>query len=75
MSQPVSAPEPILKGRFNLWEMDSGGYVIGYVPDGDTETRILEIPGMVVRMAKMSAEGKLNPVKALKELMTSDATI
>jgi hypothetical protein len=64
-------PEPILKGRFNLYETPSGGFHIAYVADDETETRHLEIPAMVVRMAKASAEGKLNPMQALKEMMSS----
>lgn len=68
----MPAPEPALKGRFNLWEMQDGGFHIAYIPDGTDETRHLEIPGMVIRMARMSAEGKLNPMKAIKELMTSE---
>ena len=67
-------PEPILKGRFNLYETPDGGFHIAYIADDDTDnTRHLEIPAMVIRMARMSAEGKLNPLQALKGLM-SDAT-
>jgi hypothetical protein len=72
MSNP--APEPILKGRFNLYEAPDGSFVIVYIADGETETRRLDIPAMVIRMARMSAEGKLNPVKALKEMMTDAST-
>jgi hypothetical protein len=67
-------PDPILKGRFNLWETPDGGFHIAYVPDGDKTTHHFDIPGMVVRMAKMSAEGKLNPLKALKELQANVPT-
>jgi hypothetical protein len=67
-------PEPILKGRFNLYETPDGGFHIAYIADDTTDTRHLEIPAMVIRMARMSAEGKLNPIKALKEMMASDAT-
>lgn len=66
-------PEPILKGRFNLYETPDGGFHIAYMADGETETRHLEIPAMVVRMARLSAEGKLNPVKAIKEMMSGAA--
>lgn len=68
----MSVPEPALMGRFNLWETPEGGFHIAYIADGTKETRHLEIPGMVVRMARMSAEGKLNPAKALKELMSHE---
>jgi len=66
-------PEPILKGRFNLYETPDGGFHIAYVADDETETRHLEIPAMVVRMARLSAEGRLNPVKALREMMAGNA--
>jgi hypothetical protein len=66
---PAIAPEPVMKGRFNLWETADGGYRIGYIPDGDSEAKYFDIPGIAVRMAKMGVEGKLGPVKALKEMM------
>ena len=65
-------PEPILMGRFNLFNTPDGGYHIAYIPDGSDETQHLEIPAMVVKMARLSAEGKLNPVKALREMMSAD---
>jgi hypothetical protein len=71
----VSVPEPILKGRFNLYETPEGGFHIAYVADGESEPRHLEIPAMVIRMARLSAEGKLNPVKALREMIASDAPV
>lgn len=68
-----STPEPFLKGRFNMWETPEGGYHIAYVPDDSAETRHLEIPGMVVRMGKLASEGKLNPVKAMREIMSHES--
>lgn len=70
----MPTPEPILKGRFNLYETADGAFVIVYIADGETETRRLDIPAMVVRMARLSAEGKLNPAKALKEMMSDAST-
>lgn len=67
----MSVSEPILKGRFNLYETPDGGFHIAYLPDEDTEIRHLEIPAMVIRMARASAEGKLNPFGALKEMMSN----
>lgn len=66
----MTTPEPILKGRFNLFETPDGGFHIAYVADDETETRHLEIPAMIVRMARLSAEGKLNPAKAIREMMS-----
>lgn len=56
----------LMNGKFSLYETPEGGMHIAYDPEGDTETRHLEIPAMVVKMARMSAEGKLNPLQAFK---------
>jgi hypothetical protein len=64
MSLPL--PEPLLKGRFNLYETPDGGFHLAYVPDGDgEEARHLEIPAFAVKMAKASAEGRLSPLSWL----------
>lgn len=70
----AAPPEPAMKGRFTLYDTPEGGYHIAYQADGDAETRHLEIPGMVIRMARASAEGKLNPLQAMRQLMSHDAT-
>jgi hypothetical protein len=57
--------EPLLKGRFSLYETADGGYHLAYLADGETEPKHLEVPAMAVRMAKLAAEGKLSPLKAL----------
>jgi hypothetical protein len=67
----MSVPEPTIKGRFNLWDTPEGGFHIAYIADGTDETRHLEIPGMVVRVARMAAEGKLSPAKAMREMMSN----
>lgn len=64
-------PDPILKGRFNLYETPDGGYHIAYLPDGDDETKHFEIPAMVIRMARMAADGKMNPARMLKDLLSN----
>jgi len=68
--ETAPAPEPLLKGRFTMYETPDGGYHIAYLADGHADTKHLEVPGMVVRMAKMSAEGKLNPLQAMRQLMS-----
>lgn len=62
-------PNPVMNGRFALYETPDGGYHIAYQPDGDTEARHLEIPAIVIKMAKASAAGKLNPMTAMREMM------
>lgn len=61
----MSLPEPFLKGRFNLYETPDGGYHLSYLPDGETETRHMEIPGKAVKFAESMANAKLNPFKFL----------
>jgi len=64
-------PDPLINGRFSLYETPEGGYHIAWTADGDTTTNHLEVPAFLVRMAKAGAEGKLNPVTALKQMMAS----
>lgn len=66
---PDDTPEPLIKGRFSLFETPEGGYHIAYIPDGMPETMHLEIPGMIVRMAKAGAEGKLSPLRMMQGMM------
>lgn len=63
--------EPVLKGRFTLYETPDGGYHVAYLPDDSTETRHLEIPGALVNLAKMGAEGKLSPLAMARAFMGS----
>lgn len=67
----MQTPEPFLKGRFTLYETPDGGMHIAYLPDGDTETRHMEVPAFVIQNGRALAEGKLNPFKAIKDLMTN----
>lgn len=63
-------PEPLMKGRFTLYETPDGGYHIAYiVDDEDQAARHIEIPAMVVKMARATAAGKMNPVTAMRALM------
>lgn len=65
------APEPFLKGRFSLYETPDGGMHIAYLADGDTETRHMELPAFLMRNARALAEGKLNPLSFVKDMMTN----
>lgn len=62
-------PEAKLTGRFAIYDTPDGGFHIAYIPDGSKDTQHLEIPAMLVRMGRLAAEGKLNPMQALKGLM------
>jgi hypothetical protein len=62
--------EAIMKGRFTLYPTPDGGYHIAYLPDGDgEETRHMEVPGAIVHLAKLGAEGKLSPMKLATAFM------
>ena len=61
--------EPLMNGRFSVYEAPDGGIKVAYRPDGETDSKLLEIPAMVINMARMGAAGKLNPFTAMKEMM------
>jgi len=66
--------EPVMSGRFSLYETPDGGVHIAYKPDGDdAETRHVAIPGFIAKAAKAAAEGKLNPIQMAKMVMGHDA--
>lgn len=62
------APVPRAKGRFSLFDLPDGGLMVAYRLDEEDEDRHMQIPGMVIRMAKLHAEGKLNPMELVKAL-------
>lgn len=64
----TTPPEPIMTGRFNLFETVGGGFHIAYQPDGQEEIQHIEIPAAVIGAAKMAAEGKLNPFKMMGKM-------
>ena len=70
MSNPL---EPTMRGRYTMYDLPDGGLHIAYTVEEEpgSEPRHLEIPGMVVRMARAAAEGRLNPVKAMRDLMSN----
>lgn len=65
----MSTPEPKMKGRYNLYDTPDGGIHIAYTVEGDDEIQHLDIPGQVVRAARMMEQGKMNPMQAVKLLM------
>lgn len=61
-------PEAFMKGKFSLYNTPDGGYHIAYKEDGDdTETKHIEIPGHIAKMAKMMGDGHIpNPFNKTK---------
>jgi hypothetical protein len=71
----MDTPEPLIKGRFTLYETTDGGYHLAYMPDGEAESKHLEVPAWVVKMSKMAAEGKRNPLSIMMGMKSHDATV
>lgn len=61
-------PQPLMRGRFSLYETPSGGYHVAYQADGEDETRHLEIPGQALKMARMLSEGG-NPMAMMSKML------
>lgn len=68
MSTPEISPVPKQKGRYNLFDTPDGGLHIAYTEDGNEEVQHIEVPGNIIRMAKMLDEGKMSPMKAFSAL-------
>ena len=64
------APTPRIKGKFSLYDLPDGGIHIAWLANGldETETQHLEVPGQVLKIAKLASEGKLNPMQLMKEM-------
>jgi len=66
MTTPIAAmPDPVKKGRFNLYATPDGGFHIAYQEDGSEKVEHLELPGALIRAGKMMEEGKMSPLKML----------
>lgn len=59
-SETSAPPEPMMKGRFCLYETPDGGFLLAYRLDGEDQDQQVHIPGFAVKMAKaqMGAKGK-----------------
>ena len=62
--------EPLLKGRFTVYETSEGGYHIAYINDGQDDTKHLEVPAWAVNIARDASEGKLSPMSLVGRLMS-----
>lgn len=66
MAEEVTPPEPILQGKFAIFETADGGYHLTYRPDTEDEDKHVNIPGFYVKMAMKQAGGKGGMAKVLK---------
>ena len=53
-------PEPVMQGMFSVYETAGGGYRITYREDGSAEQTHVDIPGMLVRMARALGAGRIS---------------
>lgn len=64
-----SIPVILHQGRYRLYEKPDGTLRIQYQQDGKDAEDFIEIPGAMLRLAKMASEGKLNPMQMMKHAM------
>lgn len=61
-------PEKLVHGIFSVYETPDHGFKIVYRRDGSEEDETMDIPGHIVKLGKMMAEGKLNPLSMLTKM-------
>jgi hypothetical protein len=66
MSEIEAAPQPVMKGRFNLYETPDGGFHIAYQKDGEEKIEHIDVPGFVINGAKMFADSGMSFKDMLK---------
>lgn len=65
---PAIAPRILHKGVYSLYEKPDGTLRIQYRRTDRDEDDFIEIPGPILRLAKLASEGKMNPIEAVKAL-------
>lgn len=67
------APKVLHKGVYTLYEKSDGTLRIQYRRTDREEDDYIEIPGPILRLAKLASEGKMNPIEAMKMLRNHQA--
>ncbi len=68
-AQEAQVLAPRVKGKFALFDTPDGGIHVAYRPDGADADEHIEVPGHVMKIAKMFGEGKItNPMEMIKLL-------
>ncbi len=70
---PATAPRILHKGVYSLYEKPDGTLRIQYRRTDRDEDDFIEIPGPILRLAKLASEGKMNPIEAVKMLRNHQA--
>jgi hypothetical protein len=65
---PEFSPVPRQMGRYNLFDTPDGGIHISYTIEGSDIVEHIEVPGKLLKMAKMMEEGSMSPMKAFSVL-------
>jgi hypothetical protein len=63
----ITGPRILHEGRYRLYEKPDGGLRIQYKRDGSDQEDFMEIPGGMIRLAKMAGEGNLSFPQFLRE--------
>lgn len=69
----ATAPRILHKGVYSLYEKSDGTLRIQYRRTDRDEDDFIEIPGPILRLAKLASEGKMNPIEAMKMLRNHQA--
>ena len=65
----VIVPTILHEGRYRLYEKPDGGLHLAYKRDDVEELQHMEIPGALINLARMAAEGNISPTQMLREMM------
>jgi hypothetical protein len=63
----VVGPRILHEGRYRLYEKPDGGLRIQYKRDDSDTEDFIELPGAMVRLAKMASEGNMSFPQFIKE--------
>lgn len=69
---PPAGPRILHRGAYTLYEKPDGTLRIQYRRTDKDEDDFMEIPGGILRMAKLASEGKLNPLKAMQAMKSGN---
>jgi hypothetical protein len=60
-------PQVLHEGRYRLYEKPDGGLHLVYLVDGQETEQHMEIPGAMLRLARMASEGNMTFPQFVKE--------
>lgn len=63
----VAGPHILHEGRYRLYEKPDGGIHLVYLVDGQEDEQHMEIPGAMLRLARMASEGNMSFPQFVKE--------